>query len=37
MEPARALRLATIAAAMTVGVEGANHPGLSLDALHARI
>ncbi|HET6946518.1 MAG TPA: PfkB family carbohydrate kinase [bacterium] len=37
LDPRRAARLAMVAAAMTVGVEGANHPGLSLDALHARI
>lgn len=34
---ARAARLALAAAAMTVSVEGATHPGLSLDALHARV
>lgn len=34
--PDRAARLALAAAAMTVSVEGATHPGLSLDALHAR-
>lgn len=31
-----AARLALAAAAMTLAVEGATHPGLSLDALHAR-
>ncbi|HEU5297952.1 MAG TPA: PfkB family carbohydrate kinase, partial [bacterium] len=34
---ARAAPLALAAAAMTVSVEGAIHPGLSLDALHARV
>lgn len=33
---ARAARLAASAAALTVGVEGATHPGLSLDLLHAQ-
>lgn len=36
MDPHQAARLAMIAAAMTLSVEGATHPGLSLDALHAR-
>lgn len=36
MDPHQAARLAMIAASMTLSVEGATHPGLSLDALHAR-
>ncbi|MGH2399302.1 MAG: PfkB family carbohydrate kinase [bacterium] len=35
LEPRHAARLAMIAASMTLSVEGATHPGLSLDALHA--
>lgn len=30
----RAVRLAVAAAALTVGVEGATHPGLTREALH---
>ena len=37
IDPRRAIRLATVAAAFTVGVEGATHLGLSLDALHAQL
>jgi pseudouridine kinase len=36
MASAPAVRLALAAAAMTLGAEGATHPGLSLEALHAR-
>lgn len=36
MAPHQAARLAMIAASMTLSVQGATHPGLSLDALHAR-
>ncbi len=36
MDPHQAARLAMIAASMTLSLEGATHPGLSLDALHAR-
>jgi pseudouridine kinase len=36
LDPHQAARLAMIAASMTLSVEGATHPGLSLDALHAR-
>lgn len=36
LDEAHAAHLAMTAAAMTVAVEGATHPGLSLDALHAR-
>lgn len=35
LPPRQAARLAVAAAAITVGVEGATHPGLSLDALSA--
>ncbi|HEU4797653.1 MAG TPA: PfkB family carbohydrate kinase, partial [bacterium] len=36
MDLHEAARLAMIAAWMTLSVDGATHPGLSLDALHAR-
>lgn len=36
LDEGHAARLARAAAGMTVGVEGATHPGLSLEALHTR-
>ncbi|HLA24691.1 MAG TPA: PfkB family carbohydrate kinase [bacterium] len=37
LEPHRAAELAAAAGAMTISVEGATHPGLSLDALHTLV